>query len=55
MAYNVAEDSPTDHIYEEASVILRKKTKTNKSCHTREAKVVSSTSTRKLSKEEIHK
>lgn len=50
VANNVAEGLLMDHTYEEASDMLDKMTKTNRAWHTREAEVVSNTSTWKLSK-----
>lgn len=52
---NVVEDSLINYTYEEASVMLDRMTKMNKAWNTREAEVVSSTSTQKLSTKEILK
>lgn len=54
-ANNIAKDSLMNHTYEEANIMFNGMTKMNMSWHTKEAEVVSSSSTRKPSKEEIFK
>lgn len=53
VANNVAKGSLMDHTYEKSNVMLDRVTRTNMARNTREADVVSSASTRKLTKEEI--